>query len=163
MNTDIVSAWTFVRGESLCFEALAPGHTLMVGDAVAMSLPLRVHDRDGAVVVGFLIQHDEAVKVARNMFAQPDGEVSALDLRDAGLEACNVLAGCVAASWAVSERVEIGLPRALDMAEYLEIARIASVRACYVGKPKGAVDNIRVVMTVFDFPAPGGERPAAAE
>jgi hypothetical protein len=152
MQPDIVSAWTFVRGAELCFEALAPGLTLMVGNAVALSLPLRVQSQNRAVVVGFLIRQEEAVKVARNMFAQPDGDISPEDLRDAGLEACNVLAGSVVAACEDPASVEIGLPQALALEDYLDIARRATVRACYVGKPYLADDDVRVVMTVFDLP-----------
>lgn len=153
LPSHIVDAWTFVHGARWCFEALPPGRSPVVEPALALTVALGARDGSPGLLVGCLIRHEDAVELARHMFAPPDGEVSADDVRDAGQEACNVLAGSVVADSQDPAGLRIGLPQALTLQQYQDIAGRALVRACYVGRPSEGDDTIRVVLTLFDQPA----------
>lgn|GEM_PF-2077113 len=158
LPSHIVDAWTFVHGARWCFEALPPGHPPVVEPALALTVSLGARDGGPALLVGCLIRHEDAVDLARHMFAPPDGQVSADDVRDAGQEACNVLAGSVVADSDDPAGLRIGLPQALTLQQYQDIAGRAQVRACYVGRPSSGDDAVRVVLTLFDLPAPATAR-----
>lgn len=153
LPSHIVDAWTFVHGARWRFDALPPGRSPVVEPALALTVSLGAADASASLLVGCLIRHEDAVEVARHMFAPPDGEVSAEDVRDAGQEACNVLAGSVVADSQDPAGLRIGLPQALTLQQYQAIAGHARVRACYVGRPSEGDDTVRVVLTLFDLPA----------
>lgn len=154
LPSHIVDAWTFVHGARWHFEAVPEGVSPIVDPALALMVALRSQGDLPSLLVGCLIRQDDAVALARHMFDSPVGDVSADDVRDAGQEACNVLAGSVIASSADPAQLRIGLPQAMSQQQYADIRDTARVRACYVGRPTDDESTIRVVLTLFDLPPP---------
>jgi hypothetical protein len=152
LPSHIVDAWTFVHGARWHFEALPEGASPIVDPALALTVALRSQGDLPSLLVGCLIRQDHAEALARHMFDAPAGDVSADDVRDAGQEACNVLAGSVIASSADPAQLHIGLPQALTQQQYADIRSAASVRACFVGRPTDEESTIHVVLTLFDLP-----------
>ena len=152
LPSHIVDAWTFVHGARWHFDALSEGVSPIVDPALALMVALRSQGDLPSLLVGCLIRQDDAVALARHMFDSPVGDVSADDVRDAGQEACNVLAGSVFASSADPAQLRIGLPQAMSQQQYADIRDTASVRACFVGRPTGDASTIHVVLTLFDLP-----------
>lgn len=153
LPSHIVDAWTFVHGACWRFDALPAGDSPSVEPALALTVALRSQDDRPSLLVGCLIRQDDAVALARHMFDPPDGEVTADDVRDAGQEACNVLAGSVIAGSEDATRLRIGLPQALSLQEYQAIRAQVPVLACFVGRPTDGDDAVRVVLTLFDLPS----------
>ncbi len=152
LPSHIVDAWTFVHGARWHFEALSEGVSPIVDPALALTVALRSQGDLPSLLVGCLIRQDDAVALARHMFDAPAGDVSADDVRDAGQEACNVLAGSVIANSADPGQLRIGLPQALSQQQYADIRGTARVRACFVGRPTNDESTIHVVLTLFDLP-----------
>lgn len=125
----------------------------MVAPALALTVALRSQSERPSLLVGCLIRQEDAEALARHMFDAPDGELSPDDVRDAGQEACNVLAGSVLADRSDRSQLQIGLPQSLSLAQYQALTQGAQVRACWVGRPHPDDSTVRVVLTVFDPPA----------
>lgn len=158
----IVDAWTFVHGARWRFDALPAGASPTVEPALALTVALRSQDGRPSLLVGCLIRHEDAVDLARNMFDPPDGEVTPEDVRDAGQEACNVLAGSVIAGSPDPAGLRIGLPQSLTQQQYQAIRDSSPARACFVGRPSEGDPTVRVVLTLFDLPPSPAEAAAAS-
>eukprot|EP01036_Dinobryon_divergens_P059569 gene59569-79482_t len=113
--------------------------------SLALAVALRSQDGRPSLLVGCLIRHEDAVVLARNMFDPPDGEVTAEDVRDAGQEACNVLAGSVIAGSPDPAGLRIGLPQSLSQQQYQAIRDTSHARACFVGRPSEGDQTLHVV------------------
>lgn len=158
----IVDAWTFVHGARWSFESLPAGASPTVEPALALTVALRSQDGRPSLLVGCLIREEDAVALARNMFDPPDGEVTAEDVRDAGQEACNVLAGSVIAGSPDPAGLRIGLPQTLSLPQYQALRASSPARACFVGRPREGDPAVHVVLTLFDLPSSSPEASAAS-
>ena len=114
-------------------------------------LKLPVADRRGGV--GVLIQQDDAINVATNMFGVARQDIKDDDLGDACAEVCNVFTDCMATHFGGGQQVEIGLPRRAGLADYQFFAESCVTRAIYQGC-SGARRLLIVLYDSLRFPVP---------
>lgn len=149
MASKLVPAWLFLRGVERCFEEsllqdTRPGereHAVVLPVRLAEDLPQRL------MAVGLLIDEQEAIDVASFMFGLPAGDISGEDIRDACMEACNVLGSCLVKSPDEAHPVEIGLPQELPLSQFSALQRQAHASVTFTS---GHDAGRRIVITVFD-------------
>lgn len=133
VETRLCQAWEFLSGETRRFECLMGQTDLLQFAEFSFFMPLtgQGHGKYGGV--GVLIQYEDAVSVAANMFGVARQQVQECDLRDACAETCNVFADCMATHFNGDEKFSIGLPRAANPLEYENIAENSVARVLYQG------------------------------
>ncbi|HEX5358246.1 MAG TPA: hypothetical protein VFW93_18740 [Aquabacterium sp.] len=149
MASKLDPAWTFLSGVERHFEE-GPAQATRPGEREhAVVLPVHLHDGlpERLMAVGLLIDDQEATDVACFMFGLPVTEISTDDVRDACMEACNVLGGCLVMSHDQAHTVEIGLPKELPLAQFTELQRHARVSVTFSSESDA---GRRIVITVFD-------------
>ena len=143
---NLSKAWQFLSGEKRLFQYVPrPEEPLPFADfSFYVPLTLVTDTRRGGV--GVLIQQDDAIHVATNMFGVPRQQIHYDDLRDACSEVCNVFTDCMAALFGCGQRVKIGLPRQAGSAEYQIFAESCVTRALY----QGGSGSRKLLIVLFD-------------
>lgn len=148
MASKLAPAWAFLSGAERHFEE-GSAHDSRPGER-EHAIVLPVHLRDGSpehwLAVGLLIDCMEAEGIARFMFGVPAGDISPDDVRDACMEACNVLGGCLVRE-ADGQGIGIGLPQELAPDLFSELRRKAVMSVAFASED---ATGRRIVVTVFD-------------
>jgi hypothetical protein len=149
MASKLDPAWTFLSGVQRHFEEASAQASRPGEREHAVVLPVQVHDdpRERCMAVGLLIDDGEATGIARFMFGIPTGDVSVDDVRDACMEACNVLGGCLVVGNTGGQRIEIGLPQELPLSRFSQLQRDAVITVTFSSADAA---GRRIVITVFD-------------
>jgi hypothetical protein len=140
------TAWEFLSGEERSFHYRAGKTGLLQFAEFSFFMPLTVANETRPGGVGVLIQYQDAVRVAANMFGVSPQHVQQADLRDACAEACNVISDCIAMHFSAGQTVKIGLPRHASPFEYEEIAENSVARAVY----QGCAGALCVLVVLYD-------------
>lgn len=149
MAGQLAPAWAFLSGAQRQFAETAQPDTRPGEREHAIVLP--VHLSEGRpkrlMAVGLLIDDAQAIEVAAFMFGQAPASLGPDDVRDACMEACNVLGGCLVCSSSDTHTVEIGLPQEIPLQRFAELQRQAHASATFSSEDDA---GRRIVVTVFD-------------
>ncbi len=145
----LTPAWAFLTGQERQFEE-GQLHELRAGDHEhAIVLPVRMPHRvdPSLMAVSLLIGDREARTVACFMFGLSEGDLQPDDVRDACMEACNVLGACLVRHDTMTGEVEIGLPKELPMHQFISLRQHAHECVTFQSHDPGGQG---VVLTVFE-------------
>jgi hypothetical protein len=144
-------AWEFLSGEERMFQYVPESDDPLPIAEFSFYMPLKLPADARRGGVGVLIQRDDAIHVAANMFGVATQQVQNDDLRDACAEVCNVFTDCMASHFGGGQRVEIGLPRQAGPADYEIFAESCVTRAVY----QGCAATQRLLIVLYDsVPSP---------
>lgn len=139
-------AWEFLSGEERMFQYVPQSQDALPFAEFSYYMPLKLVEETRRGGVGVLIQQDDAVHVASNMFGVDRQQIQIDDLRDACAEVCNVFTDCMAAHFGGGRRVEIGLPREAGPVDYQIFAESCVTRATY----QGCAGAQRLLVVLYD-------------
>lgn len=149
MASKLDPAWAFLSGQERHFEEgglQGLGHGQRE-HAVVLPVHFPADQTSCLMAVSLLIDDDEAVSVACFMFGLPPDQIQPDDVRDACMEACNVLGGCLVKSANDAHTVEIGLPQEIEMSRFLALQQHAHESVTFMSDDH---QGRRIVVTVFD-------------
>jgi len=149
MASKLDPAWAFLSGEDRHFEEgvlqdTRPGE---LEHAVVLQVHFPENQKTCLMAVSLLIEDSEAQAVACFMFGVAPEDIQPDDIRDACMEACNVLGGCLVQSDDDQHTVEIGLPQEVSLSRFSELRQHAHECVTFCSDTP---DGRRVVLTVFD-------------
>ncbi len=139
-------SWEFLSGEERMFQCVPQSPDALPFADFSFYVPLKLVDGSRSGGVGVLIQQDDAIHVATNMFGVARQQIQHDDLRDACEEVCNVFTYCMATHFGGGQQVSIGLPREAGPAQYQIFAESCVTRAVY----EGCADTRRLLVVLYD-------------
>lgn len=141
------TAWNFLTGEDRCFR-FVDGMTQQDGNNVhrRIVLPISSPDAKQRAAIALLIGREDAEQLASSMFGVLRKDLAEEDIADACAEACNVLSGAIVEYLSASEQIQIGLPTAIEAADYQSVLLGSNIKAFFEGKS----DNQQLTLVIFD-------------
>jgi hypothetical protein len=144
--TGLSKSWEFLSGEQRVFRCVPQSHDALPVADFSFYIPLNLVESSRVGGVGVLIQQDDAIQVATNMFGVARQQIQHDDLRDACAEVCNVFTYCMATHFGGGQQVAIGLPREAGLAQYQNFAERCVTRAVY----EGCAGERRLLVVLYD-------------
>lgn len=144
--TRLAREWELLSGEPRVFDVVLDPSSAPPYAEFSYLMPLTIFATKTICGLGVLIQRNDALTLAANMFGVLPYEIPDEDLKDACSEVCNVFSDCIAMHLSGNEDVSIGLPLMLEAQNYEKIYRDSVVTEIY----QSCVNSTHLLVVVFD-------------
>jgi hypothetical protein len=151
-SDELSRAWALLSQERRSFELTLDQQQSPVYAEFSFVIPMTIKSDASQFAVGVLIGRADACTVASAMFGAPIDDVSQGDLNDACSEVCNIFASCIADHLYYGETIVVGLPVALNEANYVSALSARGVGDVYQSQTSSGKCLFVVVFKPTDSP-----------